>query len=67
LSVRPGEKGEVIAEYLTRRVFVWDGKAPTARCWYLLVRKETEGNKRKILFLQCQAAGVITPTGPYAG
>jgi len=50
LSVRPGEKGEVIATYLTRRVFLWDGKAPTARCWHLLVRRETEGNKLKFCF-----------------
>lgn len=25
LSVRSGEKGDVVAEYLTQRVFVWDG------------------------------------------
>lgn len=47
LSVRPGEKGEVIAEYLTRRVFVWDGTAPSARRWHLLVRREIDGSKLK--------------------
>ena len=50
LSVRPGEKGEVIAEYLTRRVHVWDGKATTARCWHLLVRREIGGSKLKFCF-----------------
>ncbi|MDP3440546.1 MAG: IS701 family transposase [Azonexus sp.] len=50
LSVRPGEKGEVIAEYLTRRVHVWDGKATTARCWHLLVRREVGGRKLKCCF-----------------
>ena len=47
LSVRTGEKGEVIAEYLTRRVFVWDGRAPRARRWHLLVRREIGGKKLK--------------------
>lgn len=49
-SVRLGEKGEVIAEYLTRRVFVWDGAAPSARCWHLLVRREIGGSKLKFCF-----------------
>lgn len=47
LSVRAGEKGEVIAEYLTRRVFVWDGRAPRARRWHLLVRREIGGKRLK--------------------
>lgn len=50
LSVRSGEKGEVIAQYLTRRVFVWDGKSPTARHWHLLVRREIGGTKLKFCF-----------------
>ncbi len=50
LSVRAGEKGEVIAEYLTRRVFVWDGRAPRARRWHLLVRREIGGKKLKFCF-----------------
>jgi len=50
LSVRPGEKGEVIAEYLTRRVHVWDGKAKAPRCWHLLVRREIDGSKLKFCF-----------------
>lgn len=50
LSVRTGEKGAVIAEYLTRRVFVWDGKAAQARRWHLLVRREIGGKKLKFCF-----------------
>ena len=47
LAVREGEKGEVIADYLTRRVFIWDGQAAQARCWHLLVRREVDGTKLK--------------------
>lgn len=50
LSIRLGEKGEVMADYLTRRVFVWDGQAPSARCWHLLVRREIGGSKLKFCF-----------------
>lgn len=50
LSVRAGEKGDVVAEYLTRRVFVWDGKAALARRWHLLVRREIGGKKLKFCF-----------------
>ncbi len=38
------------AGYLTRRVHVWDGKATTARCWHLLVRREIDGRKLKFCF-----------------
>ena len=47
LSVRSGEKGDVVAEYLTQRVFVWDGATTKARCWHLLVRREIGGSKLK--------------------
>lgn len=50
LSVRAGEKGDVVAEYLTCRVFVWDGQAPQARRWHLLVRREIGGKKLKFCF-----------------
>ena len=43
-------KGEVIAEYLTRWVFVWEGAAPTARPWHLLVRREIGGSQLKFCF-----------------
>lgn len=47
LSVREGEKGEVIADYLTQRVWLWDGEEAQARCWHLLVRREIDGSKLK--------------------
>ena len=59
LSVRPGEKGEVIAEYLTQRVHVWNGKAPTARCWHLLVRREIDGRKLKFCFANVKPQGSL--------
>lgn len=47
MKLRDGEKGEVVAEFLAERVFVWDGKSPAARCWHLLVRREIGGTKLK--------------------
>jgi SRSO17 transposase len=47
LSVREGEKGEVVADYLKQRVWLWDGTEQRARCWHLLVRREVEGSKLK--------------------
>ncbi len=43
LSIRDGEKGAVVADYLTQRVWLWDGKEQRARCWHLLVRRELDG------------------------
>lgn len=45
LAVREGEKGEVVADYLKQRVWLWDGSEPRARCWHLLVRREIDGAK----------------------
>jgi len=42
-----GEKGEVLAEFLTCRVFVWNGKAGQARHWHLLVRREIGSDQLK--------------------
>jgi SRSO17 transposase len=47
LSVREGEKGEVVADYLKQRVWLWDGVEQRARCWHLLVRREVDGAKLK--------------------
>jgi SRSO17 transposase len=47
LSVREGEKGEVVADYLKQRVWLWDGVEQQARCWHLLVRREIGGTKLK--------------------
>ena len=55
LSVRDGEKGKVIAEYLKTRVFVWDGEAAQARHWHLLVRRELDGSKLKCCLSNAKA------------
>jgi len=47
LSVREGEKGDVVADYLKQRVWLWDGAEQRARCWHLLVRREIDGAKLK--------------------
>jgi hypothetical protein len=47
MKLRDGEKGEVAAEFLTCRVFVWNGKDERARSWHLLVRREIGGQKMK--------------------
>jgi len=47
LSVREGEKGDVVADYLRERVWLWDGAEKRARCWHLLVRREIDGSKLK--------------------
>jgi SRSO17 transposase len=40
LTLREGEKGWLVADYLQTSVWVWDGEEETARCWHLLVRRE---------------------------
>ena len=40
LCLRGGEKGQLVAEYLQTRVWVWDDAQTQARCWHLLVRRE---------------------------
>jgi SRSO17 transposase len=47
LSVREGEKGEVVADYLKQRVWLWDGSEQQAHCWHMLVRREISGTKLK--------------------
>jgi hypothetical protein len=39
LALREGEKGVLMAEYLSAPVFVWDGQSDRARLWHLLVRR----------------------------
>ncbi len=47
LSVRERENGEIIADYLTQRVWLWNGEKTWPRCWHLLVRRELDGSKLK--------------------
>lgn len=47
LSVHEGGKGDLVADYLRERVWLWDGTEARARCWHLLVRRELDGSKLK--------------------
>ena len=40
LTLREGEKGLLVADYLHALVWAWDGQEANARCWHLLVRRE---------------------------
>jgi SRSO17 transposase len=40
LTLRDGEKGLLVADYLHAHVWVWNGEEEQARCWHLLVRRE---------------------------
>jgi SRSO17 transposase len=40
LCLREGEKGQLVAEYLHTRVWVWDDAQTHARCWHLFARRE---------------------------
>lgn len=40
LTLREGEKGLLVADYLHALVWVWDGPEENARCWHLLARRE---------------------------
>jgi SRSO17 transposase len=52
--LRPGEKGQLTAEFLCARVYVWDGMEANARRWRLLIRRELDGSKVK--YCLCNAA-----------
>ena len=43
LAITIGEKSKVKADYLTRRVWIWDGESATAHARHLLVRREMDG------------------------
>ena len=51
LSLRGGEKGRLVAEYLHARVWVRDGTETQARCWQLLVRRELGAREISHYFL----------------
>ena len=61
LSIGGGEKGEVIADYLTQRVWVWDGKSPSAYRWHLLLRREINGTTLKFCLSNIAEADNLVP------
>lgn len=40
LTLREGEKGVLVADYLHAQVWVWDGEEEQAHCWHLFIRRE---------------------------
>ena len=59
LAVREGEKGDVVADDLTGRVWLWDGAEKQARCWHLLVRREIGGSKLKFCLSNTKPAASL--------
>jgi hypothetical protein len=47
------QKRKLRADYLTRRIWVWDGKSASADHWHLLVRREMDGET--LNFCLCNA------------
>ena len=54
LSVREGEKGEVVADTLKQRVGLWEGSEQRAHGWPLWVRREIDGSTRKFCLSNAQ-------------
>lgn len=61
LTLRGGEKGRLVAEYLHARVWVWDGTEAHARCWHLLVRREVGASEISHYSLSNAPAHVSRP------
>src|SRR4051812_9442901 len=53
IRVRPSCRGELRVEALHRRVWLWDNREPQARCWHLLVARESASPDCKIHLEQC--------------
>ena len=45
-TLRESTRGPLQVDIAHRRVWVWDGKEATARCWHLVVRREMGAPKR---------------------
>jgi hypothetical protein len=67
LTMREGEKGHLMAEYLTRRIWLWDGTAPKARCWHLLVRRELDGSTLKCCLSNAKPGASLRPLASMQG
>jgi SRSO17 transposase len=61
LTLRGGEKGRLVAEYLHARVWVWDRRETQARCWHLLVRREVGASEISHYCLSNAPAHVTWP------
>jgi len=58
-SIRKSYSGELHAEFMFQRVWLWDGKEKTARNWWLIIRREL-GKKQEIKYTLSNAS-VDTP------
>lgn len=45
-----------MADYLKAWVWLWDGTEQCARCWHLLVRRESDGSKLKFCLSKAKPA-----------
>jgi SRSO17 transposase len=45
VSLRDSTKGQLRVQMLHQRVWLWDGKEESARCWRLIVRRELDSPK----------------------
>ena len=58
-TLRDGTRGPLRVDVAHRRVWVWDGKEATARCWHLIVRREV-GAPKKIKYSLSNAPSDIS-------
>jgi len=54
-------KGALVVEVLHRRVWLWDKRSPSARCWHLVVRREVNSPATiKYSFSNAAASASVT-------
>ncbi len=59
LSIGDGDTSRGRGDYLTRRVWIWDGKSPAARHWHLLVLREVYGKALKFCLSNAAATASL--------
>jgi len=64
ITLRDSTKGELQADILHQRVWLWDGIEPEAHCWHLIVRREVN-TPSKLKYSLCNAKKEI-PTSRLA-
>lgn len=59
LSISDGRKNEVKADYLAQRVWVWDGKSPLVRHWYVLACRPIDGEWLRFCLSNAEAEASV--------
>jgi len=59
LTIRDSSKGKLVADFLFRRVWIWNKAEKKARCWHLVVRRE-ESSEETIKYSLSNAPDVTT-------